>query len=343
MAQDVEKVLSDAAEAAGIPSEHIPMLLAQTSHESGNFKRLEESFNYSAERLHKVFPRSYPTVEAAKADVGNPEAIANKVYGKRLGNTGEGDGYNYRGRGYIQLTGKSNYAKYGKMIGEDLVAHPERAADPEVAAKLAAAYYKSQVADKGVGADDVTTATKRINGGSWGLKERKALYDKYKSKGDTSMAIPQRGSLGTAWDIFFGGSPGGPQTTAAPQQAVQQQQQGVVNAGPSRAAEMGYMMGALADVLGTGNPMLEKLGKYGVSMNKNVGTGQAARAAQEGAVQDPQQQQAAAPAAQNRANATGDANSMMSTIQQFLQERKLDGEFVQYLLEQHLKGGTNNA
>ncbi|ADK31444.1 putative Lys-endolysin; glycoside hydrolase [Brachyspira pilosicoli 95/1000] len=103
------------------------MFLAQTTHESNNYKRLEESFNYTPPRLYDVFKKRVGSLENAKQlCLQGAEAIANFVYGGRLGNA-EDEGYKYRGRGIIQLTGKSNYKKYGKKINVNLVNNPDLA------------------------------------------------------------------------------------------------------------------------------------------------------------------------------------------------------------------------
>jgi putative chitinase len=116
-------------------------VLAQVKAES-NFTPRSENLNYSAERLLAVFPRYFRNIEDAEAVVNQgPQAIGNRIYGGRMGNAAD-EGYTYRGRGYIQLTGKDNYERYGALIGEDLVADPDKANDPDVARKLAIAYLK---------------------------------------------------------------------------------------------------------------------------------------------------------------------------------------------------------
>lgn len=176
------------------------MFMAQMDHESGGFKTYEENLNYSAKGLRKTFGKYYKTDAEASTDARNPEAIANKVYGGRMGNVDPGDGYKYRGRGAIQLTGKDNYARAGKALGLDLVNNPDLAKDPVNAAKIAAWYWKDRKLGDAGRAGDVTTATKKINGGTNGLEDRKAKYEQYlaqasgggltKQTADQSMAPP---------------------------------------------------------------------------------------------------------------------------------------------------------
>lgn len=175
-------LLIQEAKSAGItdPSE-LAMFLAQIDHESGGFKALEENLNYSPARLLQIFPKYFrSTAEAEAAAAAGPAGIANRVYGGRMGNTLPGDGYKYRGRGLIQLTGKDNYTAAGKALGIDLVNNPDLAADAVTAAKIAVWFWKSR---NGLGAagrsGDVLTATRLINGGTNGLSDRGSLYTKY--------------------------------------------------------------------------------------------------------------------------------------------------------------------
>ena len=118
-------------------------ILAQIQAESGG-KAKSESLNYTPERLLKMFPKKFKDIEDAKSTVSKgEEAIGNRVYGGRMGNTAD-EGYKYRGRGLIQLTGKDNYAKFGKMLGIDLVGNPDLANDPDIAQQLAIAYFKEK-------------------------------------------------------------------------------------------------------------------------------------------------------------------------------------------------------
>lgn len=158
--------IKDPKEQAGI--------LAQLKAESG-LKPQTENLNYSPERLLEVFPKYFKNLDEAKKTVANgEEAIANKIYGGRMGNAKD-EGYKYRGRGFIQLTGKYNYKKYGKKIGVDLVKNPDLLNDPEVALKVAAAYMK----DRSKNLTDAYSNTKGVAPAGWKDKvgERKALQN----------------------------------------------------------------------------------------------------------------------------------------------------------------------
>lgn len=149
--------------------------LAQVGHESGGFRTLTENLNYSAEGLLKTWPSRFnPTTAAAMAR--KPEQIANYVYGGRMGNTAAGDGWNYRGRGLIQLTGKSNYREAGNALGLDLINHPELLERPEGAA-LSAAWFWSKNGLNGLADGGALEAIgRRINGGSNGQADRAARF-----------------------------------------------------------------------------------------------------------------------------------------------------------------------
>lgn len=154
------------------------MFLAQTTHESNDYKRLEESFNYRPERLFQVFKKRVGTIEKAKELCSQgSEAIANFVYGGRLGNAKD-EGYKYRGRGIIQLTGKSNYKYYGEKLNIDLVNSPDLAKEPNIAIEIALLFWK----EKGCGLlarnGDVKGVTKLINGGYNGLEDRENRFDR---------------------------------------------------------------------------------------------------------------------------------------------------------------------
>lgn len=159
--------------------------LAQVAHESSELNRLEENLNYSAKRLRAVWPKRFPNLKVAQQFAGNPEKLANRVYAGRLGNGDEasGDGWKYRGRGLIQLTGKSNYTSCGNALGVDLVASPELLLQPAQAARSAAWFWNSrglnELADHQPGDDDEQDFVRIsviINGGKVGLKERVALW-----------------------------------------------------------------------------------------------------------------------------------------------------------------------
>ena len=156
------------------------MFIAQILHESGLLSRVVENLNYSGERLHVVFPKYFPTQASADAYARQPEKIANRVYANRLGNGNEasGDGYRFRGRGAIQLTGRSNYNACGGQVGHDLIKDPAWLETPEGALKSAAWFWSKNGLNTLADAGDIVAATKRINGGTNGLNDRKALYAK---------------------------------------------------------------------------------------------------------------------------------------------------------------------
>lgn len=157
----------------------VAAFLAQTAHESGGYKFIKENLNYRAETLRKVFPKYFPSATLAAKYAQNQAAIANRVYGGRMGNGAEstGDGFKYCGRGLIQLTGKSNYTKFAESIDTPLADIPEYLATFEGAVQSACWFWENnklnQWADKG----DITTLTKRINGGLIGLHDRIEHYN----------------------------------------------------------------------------------------------------------------------------------------------------------------------
>ena len=148
--------------------------IGQCQHESGNFKILEENLHYSPGALLRVWPSRFPDVVTAEKYGNNPQAIANKVYGGRadLGNTEDGDGWKFHGRGVIQLTGRSNYTVCGQAIGQDLVNHPELLLEPEYACMSAGWFFNKRNLNDLADNEDWTTMTKRINGGTIGLQDR---------------------------------------------------------------------------------------------------------------------------------------------------------------------------
>lgn len=153
------------------------MFLAQMDHESGGFGRLTENLNYSKKGLRKTFGKYYKTDAQAARDARNPERIANRVYGGRMGNIAAGDGWKYRGRGFIQLTGKANYEAFAKHSGVDVVSNPDLAARPDIAAQVAVWYWNKRVKSKVPGG--VKAITKAINGGTNGLQDRIKKTEKY--------------------------------------------------------------------------------------------------------------------------------------------------------------------
>jgi putative chitinase len=160
--------------------------LAQCGHESGGFKATQENLNYSAKGLNGIFKKYFPTEAAAKAYERQPAKIASKVYGGRMGNGPEStqEGYKFRGRGYIQLTGKENYTAFGKAINEDILSNPDKVASSY--ALLSAAWFFNKnglhkMADGGATDAVVTSITKRVNGGTIGLPDRIKHFKEYYS------------------------------------------------------------------------------------------------------------------------------------------------------------------
>jgi len=150
--------------------------LAQASHESGGFKAVTENLNYSADGLKKIFPKYFPG-NISESYARNPEKIANKVYSSRMGNGDEasGDGYRYKGSGFIQLTGKSNYAAFDKFVDDDILTNPSLVATKYPLASAAWFFNVNKlwaICDKGDSDQVVAEVTKRVNGGHIGLPDR---------------------------------------------------------------------------------------------------------------------------------------------------------------------------
>lgn len=179
VSQDVVDALDAAMEKFAInTAQRQAMFLAQCSHESAGFRRTSENLNYSAEGLCRVWSKHFDAATAAKY-AHKPEAIANHAYAGRNGNEDEasGDGWRYRGRGYIQLTGRANYRQLETALGEDIIENPDVVAEPRVAAMSAAWFWSYHGLNKLADAGDVAGCTHKINGGLLGLDERKKLYE----------------------------------------------------------------------------------------------------------------------------------------------------------------------
>ena len=148
--------------------------IGQCSHECNNFRTLEENLNYKAEALMRLWSKRFPTLEIANQYAKNPQKIANKVYADRMGNRDEasGDGYRFRGRGCIQLTGHANYFHAGTACGVDFVMQPDLVATPKYAAMTAGWFWTTHGLNQFADSGDYLTMTKRINGGTIGLDER---------------------------------------------------------------------------------------------------------------------------------------------------------------------------
>ena len=153
--------------------EDLSAFLGQILHESDGLTRLEENLSYSAERLTVVWPNRFPTKADAQPYARNPEALANRVYGGRMGNTEPGDGWKYRGRGPLQITGRDNYRAVGEIMGQDLEGMPELLEQPRFALEACIAWWEDRIPDELLGAPEKTT--RRVNGGLIGLAHREEL------------------------------------------------------------------------------------------------------------------------------------------------------------------------
>jgi putative chitinase len=160
--------------------------LAQAGHESGGFKAVNENLNYGAKGLLGIFKKYFPTEEKAKLYERKPEKIANLVYGARMGNGPEasGEGWKFRGRGYIQLTGKDNYKAFDAVVTESIIDNPDLVATKYPLLSAAWFFHKNglhKIADQGATDAVVTSVTKRVNGGTIGLADRIKHFKEYYS------------------------------------------------------------------------------------------------------------------------------------------------------------------
>lgn len=158
--------------------------LSQCGHESGNWKAVRENLNYSAKGLMGIFKKYFPNAALANAYQRQPEKIANRVYASRMGNGPEisGDGYKYRGRGYIQLTGKVNYTAFNQTVPEDIINNPDQVATKYPLASAAFFFNSNKlwsICDQGATPAVVTSVTKRVNGGTIGLADRVKHFNEY--------------------------------------------------------------------------------------------------------------------------------------------------------------------
>jgi putative chitinase len=160
-------------------AKRVAAFMAQTCHESGNYKFLKENLNYRAASLMKVWPRHFPTQEMANQYANKPEMIANKAYSNRMGNGDEasGDGWRYCGRGLIQLTGKSNYQRFADSIEIKVEEVPPYLETFEGAVQSACWFWETNNLNQFADTGDILTMTKRINGGTIGLADRQKHYE----------------------------------------------------------------------------------------------------------------------------------------------------------------------
>lgn len=173
----------------GLTNNQAAHFFGQCAHESGNFKAFSENLNYSADGLTKIFKKYFPTLASTAGYARVPEKIANKVYANRMGNGPEssGDGWRYRGRGPIQLTGKDNYTAFATAVGRpDILSNPDIVAG-ELAFESALWFFSKNgllaIADKGTDTATITTISKRVNGGTHGLDDRIEKTKKFASWG----------------------------------------------------------------------------------------------------------------------------------------------------------------
>lgn len=180
VAANYAPLLNEGMTEGGICSkERVSMFLAQVGHESGRLKKTTENLNYSSKGLLATWPSRY-NKELAESHHRKPELIANHVYGGRMGNHSLGDGWKYRGRGLIQLTGKVRYEAIKKDTGIDVVKNPDLLSQPEGAVMSACWYWKTNNLNASADSGDINRNTRLINGGYNGLDDRKALYEKAK-------------------------------------------------------------------------------------------------------------------------------------------------------------------
>ena len=171
-------------------------IMAQVAHESGGFTTLSENLNYKAGTLLKLFPKKFSGPDdAQQVSSGGPKSVAERIYGGRMGNApeGSGDGFKYRGRGFIQLTGKNNYTKFGVASDPDSLSKPDEAADSAVKYMLG---YKGNWGD-------IESVSKFVNGGKIGLAERAKLFEGFKNDPDVTkvasiQTTPSGGSVASA-------------------------------------------------------------------------------------------------------------------------------------------------
>ena len=150
--------------------------VGQILHETQMLEALVENLNYSAKRLTEIWPGRFPTLDSATPFARNQMALAEKVYGGRLGNTRPGQGFRYRGRGIPMITGYANYELLQRLTGVPLVDNPESLAEPDMAMRVGILWWEKKVPDSAI--DSIEKVSRAVNGGLIGLPDRKALTDK---------------------------------------------------------------------------------------------------------------------------------------------------------------------
>lgn len=197
-ASNGEDLMLQTLRAENLEPKAIAAIMAQVSHESGGFKTLEENLNYKASSLKSLFGKYFQNVDPRDYEK-QPIKIANRIYSNRMGNGPEesGDGWRYRGRGFIQLTGKQNYADAGKSINVDLIGNPDLAADPKVAAQIVVWFFKKNI-KRITDWANVEQITKVVNGGLIGLEDRKKQFESFLAKASGGSLVAAAPSTGTA-------------------------------------------------------------------------------------------------------------------------------------------------
>lgn len=158
-------------DAIGQTPQRLAEFIAQTAHETGSYQAFEEGFGYSVDALMATWPARFPTRASATKVFGRPKLVAEAVYGSRMGNTHLGDGYRYRGRGMLQLTGRANYAFYGPLVELPLVDDPDLAADPADSLVIAREFWRREAVNGFVDRGDFAGARHATNGGAIGLAD----------------------------------------------------------------------------------------------------------------------------------------------------------------------------
>lgn len=240
--EGVRAMLREAAKNGVTDKKELAIMLANTHHETGGFKNVEENLRYKPQTLMKLWPHRFPTMEkASQVASGGPVVVANTIYGNRMGNEQPGDGWKYRGRGFIQLTGKENYTRASKALGVDLVDDPDQVAeDPTMAAASALYFWKAnkRISEKAK-AGDVAGVRKIVNGGTIGLEDTQKLaaqYSKMLDSGefDDIISGKDKGDTGTTSD--GGESMEDLMGQSAQEQAAQQGVQTAPQAGSENAS-----------------------------------------------------------------------------------------------------------